>query len=29
MNDVSLDPHLWLTLEVSDQDLLQRWLEML
>ena len=26
MNDVTLDPHLWLTLEAGDQARLERWL---
>ncbi|MDM7941367.1 MAG: lipoyl domain-containing protein [Hydrogenophaga sp.] len=26
MNDVMLDPHLWLTLEAGDQARLERWL---
>ncbi|KRB96884.1 hypothetical protein ASE11_15920 [Hydrogenophaga sp. Root209] len=26
MHDVTLDPHLWLTLEAGDQARLERWL---
>lgn len=26
MNDVTLDPHLWLTLEAGDQARVERWL---